>query len=166
MRFIAEAGPSRVAPLYLSTLALFVFAGCGGAPPPAPVGPQGPDSVDAGYGEMSEDQLVQSSNTVRGDDGNAPQFRSMVEMLGRLPGVRVVEQPYGGTTLRIRGSSSFMANEEPLVIIDGVASPSLDGLMAMNANDIASVRVLTDAGETAVYGSRGANGVILVRTKR
>jgi TonB-dependent SusC/RagA subfamily outer membrane receptor len=93
--------------------------------------------------------------------------RTLVEMLSRVPGVRVIERAYGETTVRIRGSSSFLANEDPLFVVDGVMMPSGNSVFRnLNPNQIESISVLKDAGQTAVYGSRGANGVILITMKK
>ncbi len=100
-----------------------------------------------------------------GEDAEPAPFRTLVEMLDQLPGVRVTELSGGRLRVRISGSSSFLAGQEPLFILDGMAIPS-EGLNSINPNSIDSVTVLKNANETAIYGSRGANGVILIKTKR
>jgi len=123
--------------------------------------------VDVGYGGIDKDQVAGAVTTVSADDEEAPPFRTLVEMLSRVPGVRVIERAGGGMSVRIRGSSSFLADEEPLFVVDGmVLQSSTQGLSGLNPSTIQSITVLKDAGQTAVYGSRGANGVILIRTKR
>lgn len=86
--------------------------------------------------------------------------QSLADILARMPGVRVQQRPVG-TIVTIRGSSS------PLFIVDGVpVGNSYDSAAnILNVNDIASVEVLKDAAETAIYGMRGKNGVIIIRTK-
>lgn len=86
---------------------------------------------------------------------------------GRFPGVEVWRVP-GGLSVRIRGSTSVMASNEPLYVIDGMTiDPGPGGaLVGLNPADIQSIEVLKDAGSTAMYGVRGANGVILIKTKR
>ena len=87
---------------------------------------------------------------------------------GRFPGVEVRRTPSGGIAVRIRGATSFSGSTEPLYVVDGMpiqAGP--DGaLTGINPNDIESIRVLKDAADTAMYGMRGANGVIVIKTKR
>jgi TonB-dependent SusC/RagA subfamily outer membrane receptor len=87
--------------------------------------------------------------------------------VGRFPGVEVFRAP-GGLQVRIRGASSVMGSNEPLYVIDGMTiDPGPGGaLVGLNPADIESIEVLKDAGSTAMYGVRGANGVILIKTKR
>jgi len=92
------------------------------------------------------------------------------EMLrGRIAGVVVNRTDDGGIAVRIRGgSSSFSGNNEPLYILDGVAiTPGPNGsLSGINPYDIASIKVLKDPADITMYGARGANGVILIKTKK
>ena len=92
----------------------------------------------------------------------------------KIPGVQVMDnnEPGGGMSLRIRGGTSVNASNEPLIVIDGVplsigggVSSGRNPLNFLNPADIASITVLKDASSTAIYGSRGANGVILITTK-
>jgi TonB-dependent SusC/RagA subfamily outer membrane receptor len=87
---------------------------------------------------------------------------------GRFPGVEVTRTPDGGIAVRIRGATSFSGGTEPLYVVDGIAiQPGPGGaLTGINPNDIESIRVLKDAADTAMYGMRGANGVIVIKTKR
>ncbi len=87
---------------------------------------------------------------------------------GRFPGVEVNRTPDGGIAVRIRGGSSLMESNEPLYVIDGVeVSPGVNGaLTGINPYDIESIEVLKDATSTAMYGSRGSNGVILIKMKK
>jgi TonB-dependent SusC/RagA subfamily outer membrane receptor len=127
------------------------------------------DAVDIGYGAVDERHLTGSAATVRSDDMWAAQPRTLIEMLARLPGVRVVQLStlFGGVSVRIRGSgSSLQAGEEPLFVLDGMPIASGSGqIFSINPNTIESITVLKDAGTTAIYGSRGANGVILIKTR-
>jgi TonB-dependent SusC/RagA subfamily outer membrane receptor len=85
---------------------------------------------------------------------------------GRVPGVQVYQMP-GGLSVRIRGQTSIYGNNEPLYVVDGMPlEPSPNGLLALNPSDIAKIQVLKDISSTAIYGVRGANGVILITTKR
>ncbi|MGZ8456029.1 MAG: TonB-dependent receptor plug domain-containing protein [Gemmatirosa sp.] len=86
--------------------------------------------------------------------------------VGRFPGVQVY-QASGGIQVRIRGGTSLRGSNEPLYIVDGFPyTPGSDGLIALNPSDIAKIEVLKDAGQIAEYGSRGANGVVRITTKR
>ena len=89
-------------------------------------------------------------------------------LMQRVPGLLVMRTPDGGIALRIRGASSIFGDNEPLYVIDGIpvqAGPS-GSLTGINPYDIASVEVLKTAASTTMYGVRGANGVIVVTTKR
>lgn len=87
---------------------------------------------------------------------------------GRVAGVVVSRSPEGGIAVRIRGATSVYGNNEPLYVLDGLPiQPGPGGsLSGINPNDIESIRVLKDAAEIAFYGSRGANGVIIIKTKK
>jgi TonB-dependent SusC/RagA subfamily outer membrane receptor len=86
---------------------------------------------------------------------------------GRFPGVMVRPAPGGGIIVRIGGPKSFYGNEDPLFVVDGApieAGPN-GTLSWLNPHDIESIRVLKDPSTTAIYGVRGANGVIVIKTK-
>jgi TonB-dependent starch-binding outer membrane protein SusC len=94
--------------------------------------------------------------------------QSIEEILkGRVAGVTVTRTD-GGISVRIRGASSLYANTEPLYVLDGVAiQPGAGGsLTGIDPYDIESIEVLKDPADTAMYGMRGANGVIVIKTKR
>ena len=86
---------------------------------------------------------------------------------GRFPGVQVLRLPEG-ISVRIRGSSSVMGDQEPLYVVDGITiDPGPGGaLVGINPADIERIEVLKDIGSTSLYGVRGANGVILIKTRR
>lgn len=87
---------------------------------------------------------------------------------GRVSGVTIERAADGGIAVRIRGASSFYGNNEPLYILDG--SPMMPGpggaLTGLNPHDIESIQVLKNPADTAIYGIRGGNGVIIIKTKR
>lgn len=87
---------------------------------------------------------------------------------GRIAGVTVMRTANGGIAVRIRGVSSFLASNEPLYVLDGSPfEPGPNGVLTgINPRDIATIEVLKDPGDTAIYGIRGANGVIVITTKR
>jgi len=132
--------------------------------------------VVVGYGTQKKSDLTGAVGTVRADALQERPASSLNQGLaGRVTGVAVSSnsgRPGGRTNVRIRGASSVSVSNNPLYVIDGVilntaglqnGSTPIDYL---NANDIASIEVLKDASSTAIYGARGANGVILVTTKR
>ena len=111
-----------------------------------------------------------NSSTVTADDiqRTGPDQPIEKALAGRVAGVVVSRTPDGGIAVRIRGGTSIYGNNEPLYVVDGVAiqaGPN-GALTGINPYDIESIRVLKDAAETAMYGSRGANGVIIIKTKK
>jgi len=88
-------------------------------------------------------------------------------LMARVPGISVTRTPDGGIAIRIRGATSFAGRQDPLYVIDGIPiEPGPNGsLTGINPYDIASIEVLKDAASTTMYGLRGANGVILIKTK-
>jgi TonB-dependent starch-binding outer membrane protein SusC len=86
---------------------------------------------------------------------------------GRFAGVEVTRNSQGGIAVRIRGATSYYASTEPLYVIDGIPiAPGPNGaLTGINPYDIESIQVLKNPAETAIYGIRGANGVIVIKTK-
>lgn len=134
-------------------MALLLGAACGGsggaAPAPRPV--------------------VSSPNTVTADEIASTPGESIDRYLnGRVSGVVVTPTADGGITVRIRGATSLQGNNAPLYIVDGTPmDPGPGGaLFGINMRDIASIQVLKDAASLTMYGSRGANGVIVIKTKR
>ncbi|HEV3051759.1 MAG TPA: TonB-dependent receptor plug domain-containing protein, partial [Longimicrobium sp.] len=131
--------------------------------------------VAVGYGTRSSRDVAGSVDAVSSEDFNTGVIVSPEQLIqGKVAGVQVVTsgEPGGGTNIRIRGGTSVLASSEPLIVVDGIPLPSGGGLSAgrnpmafINPEDIASVTVLKDAASTAIYGSRGSNGVILIETK-
>ncbi|MDC1105964.1 TonB-dependent receptor [Prolixibacteraceae bacterium] len=122
--------------------------------------------VAVGYGVMKKSDVTGATVGIKSDDILRANTSSVNEALqGKMAGVSVSSNsgaPGGDLTIRIRGNNSITGGNAPLVVIDGFAGGSLKEI---NANDIESIEVLKDASATAIYGSRGANGVILVTTK-
>lgn len=89
-------------------------------------------------------------------------------LMSRTPGIYVYRTNDGSLAIRIRGSTSFQGNNEPLIVIDGVPVDGAQGgvLTGLNPYDIASIRVLKEPTDITMYGVRGANGVILITTKK
>ncbi len=161
------SGPVARPPWLLAAAALCFLTACASAPSAGGGEPSDAEAVDIGYGKVDPDDVVGSVSTLKGEDARMGQFRTLAEMLMRTPGVRVLDRPGGGISVRIRGTNtSVLGGEEPLFVLDGMLIESADGLASIDPNAIGSITVLKDAGATAIYGSRGANGVILIKTKR
>jgi iron complex outermembrane receptor protein len=143
--------------------------------------------VVTGYGSQRREAITGSVSTVQADDANKGVIANPNQLVqGRVTGVNIITnngEPGGGAQIRIRGGTSLSASNEPLYVVDGVPlqneNPVPNGtdlgydhalprspLNSINPSDIESITVLKDASATAIYGSRGANGVILIQTKR
>lgn len=139
--------------------------------------------VVVGYGTIKKSDITGAVSSVTSKDLKALPVATLDQALqGRAAGVQVVQStgaPGGGTNIRIRGTSSVNASSEPLYVIDGMLinsnsnemniggrGPAINPLATINPSDIESVEILKDASATAIYGSRAANGVILITTKR
>lgn len=124
------------------------------------------DVVVIGYGTVKRRDLTGSVASVTGEKLAANPVANVAQALqGQLPGVQVTSQdgrPGASTTIRVRGGGSITQSNDPLFIVDGVQVSSIDDIPADN---IESIDVLKDAASTAIYGARGANGVILITTK-
>lgn len=124
--------------------------------------------VVVGYGTQKKRDVTGSVGSVAMKDiENIPITRADQILQGRVSGVQVTQtnsEPGGNVSIRIRGTNSITAGNEPLFVIDGF--PGAGDLNSINPNDIESIDVLKDASATAIYGSRGANGVVIVTTKK
>ncbi len=143
--------------------------------------------VVIGYGTSKRRDVTGSISTVQAKDFNKGVITSPDQLLqSKVPGLEITQnsgQPGAATTVKIRGNNSIRGGNNPIYVVDGVildgrtARPSLNlggfgptpesnPLIYINPNDIASIDVLKDASSSAIYGSRGANGVIVITTKR
>ena len=132
--------------------------------------------VVIGYGVARKNDLTGSVTALKPDEKNHGMITSAQDMMqGKIAGVNVTNgggTPGGGATIRIRGGSSLHASNDPLIVIDGLAMDNqgikgaANPLSMVNPNDIESFTVLKDASATAIYGSRGSNGVIIITTKK
>ena len=126
------------------------------------------DVVVIAYGAAKKSDLTGSVASVKMDDiKDSPAVSIDNALQGRIAGADFMSTdgaPGSTTTIRIRGTRSISASNEPLFVVDGVLD-AIHDLNDINSEDIASVTVLKDASSTAIYGSRGANGVIIVTTK-
>ena len=124
--------------------------------------------VVIGYGEVKKADLTGSVGSVKMSDvKEAPGLSVDQALQGRIAGADIMSvsgDPTEGTSIRIRGSRSIEASNEPLIIVDGVMN-AVTSLADINSSDIESISVLKDASSTAIYGAQGANGVIIVTTK-
>jgi iron complex outermembrane receptor protein len=143
------------------------------------------DIVVVGYGTTRKKDLTGSVAAITPKDFNKGVISTPEQLIiGRTPGVTVTPangEPGAASVINIRGSSSIRSNQEPLYVVDGVplggggttgTSSGVEGnfnskksLIFLNPNDIESITILKDASSAAIYGSRGANGVILITTK-
>lgn len=121
-----------------------------------------------GYGTLRRSDLTGSVSRVSSEEINAfPTSNILQAMTGRTSGVQVIQNtgaPGSPVSVRVRGTNSIQGGNEPLYVIDGF--PFSGNPTNLNNADIASIEVLKDASATAIYGSRGANGVVLITTKR
>ncbi|MDF7810620.1 TonB-dependent receptor [Hymenobacter sp. YC55] len=126
------------------------------------------DVVVVGYGTQKKSQTTGAISSVTSKEiAELPVTNARQALQGRAAGVDVIQsgsEPGGGVTVRIRGRRSINASNDPLYVVDGI--PVAGGIDDINPQDIASLEVLKDASATGIYGSRGANGVVLVTTKR
>ncbi|WP_229598458.1 TonB-dependent receptor [Runella zeae] len=125
--------------------------------------------VVVGYGTVKRSDLTGSVTQVKSKELNAfPAANVLQTLSGRAAGVQVTQNtgaPGGGVSVRIRGTNSIQGSNEPLYVVDGFPTSGSNPTVLNNA-DIESMEILKDASATAIYGSRGANGVVLITTKR
>lgn len=145
------------------------------------------DVIIVGYGEVKKADLTGSVSRIGRDDLLRDAPTNVLQALqGKIAGVNVTQNdgaPGAGLSIRVRGSNSFLGGTEPLYVIDGVpfnnnssgSTPmsigddekqTLNAMSFLNPNDIETIDILKDASATAIYGSRGANGVVLITTRK
>ncbi|WP_028567220.1 TonB-dependent receptor plug domain-containing protein [Salisaeta longa] len=128
------------------------------------------ERVHTGYGSETASDFTGAASTVDAEDvaqrTGAVHFADLLR--GQVAGVQVGYAPGGGLKITIRGATSMYGSNRPLYVVDGMpVTPGVGGALSwLNPKDVASITVLKDAGATAIYGSRGANGVIVVETKQ
>ena len=132
--------------------------------------------VVIGYGSVKKNDMTGSVTAIKPDKLNKGLITNAQDMMtGKIAGVSVISKggaPGEGATIRIRGGSSLTAENDPLIVIDGLAMAKkgvkglANPLSMVNPNDIESFTVLKDASATAIYGSRASNGVIIITTKK
>jgi len=123
--------------------------------------------VVVGYGTQVRRDITGSISSVAAADLKAtPTVNAVDAIQGRVAGVDIVttgQKPGDGVRVRVRGARSIKAGNDPLYVVDGIPAA---GVSDLNPNDIESIEVLKDASATAIYGSRGANGVVLITTRQ
>jgi TonB-dependent starch-binding outer membrane protein SusC len=144
--------------------------------------------VVVGYGTSKKKDLTGALATLKGDDLNKAGATTPEQLLqGKVSGVQIVSnngEPGAGSQIKIRGASSIRSGQQPLYVVDGIpfdesttspdgingsalgGAPATSPLTSINPNDIESIDILKDASAAAIYGSRGANGVIIITTKK
>ena len=119
-----------------------------------------------GYGQQRRSDITGAISSVKGTElVQLPMQRVDQALQGRAAGVLVLNTagaPGANTTIRVRGMNSINGGNNALIVVDGLQGANLN---ALNPNDIESIEILKDASATAIYGSRGANGVILITTR-
>jgi TonB-dependent starch-binding outer membrane protein SusC len=167
---LRECGDRRTRTLTGLGTVLLLCVSCatkGGAPAPAVT----PDTVRVGYGRVPRDRVTDAVASVTPEELETMRVARVEDLIrGRMAGVQVERDGSGELTIRIRGAGTLgWGSGEPLLVLDGMPmsgrriSRLLDGLAP---SDIARIDVLKDAGATAPYGIMGANGVILITTRR
>lgn len=164
----------RVGAGWILPLVTVAFAACAGTPAgtdsavePDDVATERSDDVRIGYGSQDRTQVTGAVTSIRVEDLGR-EVTSFEDLFQGVAGVTIRRLGNGGISLRIRGSPSFSSDAEPLYVINGVAirAPPGQALMGVSPRDVTRVDILKDAGATAIYGSRGANGVVLIFTAR
>lgn len=126
------------------------------------------EEIEVGYGTQKKGESASAISTVSGEKVRRQRATTYLADLleGNVAGVHVAATS-SGIQVRIRGNSSIYGSNDPLYVVDGTpVEPDPGGtLSSVNPYDVESITVLKDAGSTAIYGSRGANGVIIVKTK-
>ena len=129
---------------------------------------QGEERVAQGIAAIAGESAGWQDTITNEDVQNDANVHVEQLLRGRVAGVEVIEYPGGGFSVRIRGKSSIMGGTEPLYVVDGmpILNSNGTGLSWLNIRDVQKIEVLKDVSGTSLYGSRGANGVVLITTKR
>ncbi|MCF6358861.1 MAG: TonB-dependent receptor plug domain-containing protein, partial [Draconibacterium sp.] len=123
--------------------------------------------ITIGYGTAKKSEVTGAVGVVTAEDlAEQPSVNPLLSLRGKIPGVTIFSnsgEPGGNPRVLIRGMGTINASTQPLYVVDGVQSENIDYL---NSTDIESIEVLKDASSAAIYGSRGANGVVIITTQR
>jgi TonB-dependent SusC/RagA subfamily outer membrane receptor len=141
-------------PLDGRTIINFTFAGTVVSQPSGKVDP-GDETVDIGYGTVKKKNMTGTVGKIDGRNSKYASYRNIYDMIrGEVPGVQV-----NGTSIKIQGASSLMLSTEPLFVVDGMVVNSIDDIQPYT---VKSIEILKGS-SASIYGSRGANGVILIK---
>jgi TonB-dependent starch-binding outer membrane protein SusC len=155
----------RIARAALLTAALLgCSSGAEKAPPKQPA-----PRAEGGMGRSLQGEGTAAIGKVDGDDLKNIPAKTIEELIqGRVAGVQVLQRPGGGFSILIRGPGSISSSTEPLYVIDGVPVEvsSGQGINWLNPQDIQRIEILKDASATSMYGMRGANGVVVITSRR
>jgi TonB-dependent SusC/RagA subfamily outer membrane receptor len=156
------------ATLLAAGLSTVSAAACGRKAPPA--GAPRPEAVSVGYGSQSPNEVTGAVASVSARDIENTRPTRLEDFLqGRVAGMQVSRTSSGDYSIRIRGAGTVNGSGEPLYVVDGTpveARGLLSALGGIAVQDIDRIEVLKDAGATGIYGSRGGNGVVIIKTKR
>jgi TonB-dependent SusC/RagA subfamily outer membrane receptor len=129
--------------------------------------PEEEGTINTGYATQKKSESTTATATVKPSQQDKDYARNLSDLLqGRTAGVDVSRTGAGKVRILIRGPNSFNASNDPLYVVDGTPiSPGPNGIVPINPRNVKSITVLKDAGSTAIYGSRGAAGVIVIETE-
>ena len=152
----------------VATIACVALAvACYRQPKGAPSAPSPTDSVHIGYGTQAQRDVTGAVSQVSTKDGRNGTATTLADLLEGVPGLEVRRLADGSISLRVRGDRSLNSSGDPLIVLDGIPVAFAAGMLQdLDPRDVASISVLKDAGSLAAYGSRGANGVIIITTKK
>lgn len=124
------------------------------------------ETVNNGYSKQNKSESTSATSTVTPSEQDKDYATDLSDLLrGHASGVQV-SRTSGGVRVLVRGPTSFNASNSPLYVVDGVpVSTSSNGVVPVNPRDVKSITVLKDASAAGIYGSRGANGVIVIETR-
>ena len=150
-----------------ATAGAALMVGCARAASTPPAPKEAPKAEGAAGRSLQGEGTAAVGVVDGGDLQGIPTTRLEELLQGRVAGVQVMQLPGGGISVRIRGAGSFNSNE-PLYVVDGmpVNVPTDRGLYWLNPSDLQRIEILKDASSTSMYGVRGANGVVLITTRR
>ena len=154
-------------------LSLFLLTGCAGSKEAAEsdqgvvVREEGElDRIRSGAIAAAAGEETRWDSTIDGEEAKRQPFAETEGLLhGQIAGVTVMQRPNGTLSVSIRGSNSILGSNEPLYVVDGMPILHMEEGVHINPLDIKKIEVLKDADSKAIYGARGANGVVLITTK-
>lgn len=154
---------NRLIIVFIAALTCVGLFGCSSSSPTRTVEEE---TVNDGYSKQKESESTSATSTVTPSEQDKDYATDLSDLLqGHASGVQV-SRTNGGVRVLVRGPNSFNASNSPLYVVDGVpVSTGANGVVPVNPRDVKSITVLKDASATGIYGSRGANGVIVIETQ-